>query len=190
MYEPLDIYAAFRKAQSEFKNRGYKLPKDFSKTLAKMTEQNKKALLKATDFFNTKWANIDPYEYFSAGFDVYKTFTYTKFFDEKVMALYKTKDKNRKRNMNVTKASLKKSSDWVKRYMKKNGIRSLKEYCRRRNGGVSLITEHYRINRVDKMFVVYLINKGVLRLTDSDRNLMPYVVEQYRECLMKLGELV
>lgn len=189
MFEQFDIYAAFRKAQAEFKNRGYRLPKDFSKTLAKMSEQNKKALSKATDFFNTKWTNIDPYEYFSVGFKVYKTFTYINFFDEKVMKLYKIEDKNRKREMRVTKASLKKSLIWVKDYMEENDIKSIRDYCRMKDGNVSVITKHYTSNRIDKMFVVYLIDKGVLRLTDSDRALMPYVVEQYRECLMKIKEM-
>jgi len=193
MYEPIDIYIEFRRAQSSASNRGFRIPKDFEAHLnKKMPKKNREALILATNFFNTKWMNVNPYNYFECGFELLKSFTYIQFFDQRVMNLYKTKDKNHKREMEIDKDDLKGSIEFVKNWISKyeDDILDLRGYCSLREGGRSKVVDHYLQNKVDKYFVVYMINKGYLRLTDEDRALIPYIVDQYRECLIKLKEMV
>jgi len=58
------VYYYFRKAQSETKNRGFRLPKDFETHLnKKFSKANREALILVTKYFNTKWENIDVYKY-------------------------------------------------------------------------------------------------------------------------------
>jgi hypothetical protein len=190
MYEPIDIYIAFRKAQADASNRGYRIPKNFEKHMeTKMSAKNREALLLSTKYFNTKWNNINIDRFFECGFEIFKSFSYMQFFNQKVLNLYKVKDKNLKREMDVNKKDLLKSFKWVKHWISKNEVLDLRGYCRLRDGSRSQVVEHYLHNHIDKYFVVQMIDKGYLKLTDEDRALVPYIVEQYRECLFKLEEL-
>jgi hypothetical protein len=188
MYEVIDIYVCFRKAQSNFLNRGYRIPKDFDAHLKKMNKRNRESLILITDYFNTKWSNIDPETYFECGFDILKSFSYVNFFDERVINLYKTKDKNRKREMTITKEEIQKSLNFSKKYMVKNGINHVKEYGRLRDGYESVPINHYLKNKVSKYFIVMLIKNGFLILNDDDRARIPYIIEQYNECVKEINE--
>ena len=195
MYETLDVYIAFRKAQAESNNRGYRIPKDFDKHInTKMSKKNREALILATKYFNTKWNNINPDRFFEYGFEIYKSFTYVQFFEEKVLNLYKTKDKNRKREMEIYKDAFSDSLKWVKYYTSKYNyneekIKGIRDYCNLREKNFSIPIQHYLHNKIDKYFLVFLISKGLLKLTDEDRAMIPYIIEQYRECLYKLKDL-
>lgn len=188
MYQIIDVYVAFRKSQANFLNRGYRIPKDFDSHLSKMNKKNSDALKLITDYFNTKWSNIDPETYFDCGFSLLKTFSYAHFFDERVINIYKTKDKNRKREMEITKDQILKSLKFAKNYILKNGIKDIKEYARLRDGNELVCIQHYLTNKVDKYFIVMLIKQGLLILKDGDKLKIPYIVEQYRECVEKLDE--
>ena len=49
------IYFQFRKAQADFHNRGFRMPKDFEKHFkTKLSIVNQKKLTKVTNWFNTK----------------------------------------------------------------------------------------------------------------------------------------
>jgi hypothetical protein len=184
MYEIKDIYYYFRKAQAESNNRGFRIPKDFEKHLKnKMSKKNVEALDLCTKYFNTKWQNIDPYLYFVCGFEIFKNFTYTQFFNPKVINLYKIRDKIKKRDLNEIKTSILKSSKFVLSFMKENNITLIK-YCYFSKNNRKIIIEHYLKNNICKFFISLLIKKGFLVLDDSDMVLIPYVSEQYREiCL-------
>lgn len=189
-YDPVDIYYYFRKAQSESKSRGFRMPKDFDSHLEKkFTEKNKEALLLATKYFNTKWINVDPYRYFKCGFELFKTFSYVMFFKSKVLKLYVEKDKNVKREMSVNKKQIAESVKFIKRYMKKNEIFMFDDYLAKRDGNRRVAIDHYMQNKVDKFLIVYLIKTGKLSLTDNDRAYMPYVVQQFREISEKVNEI-
>jgi hypothetical protein len=183
------IYGAFRKAQADYNNRGYRLPKDFEKHFnIKFKEVNKKSLIKITGWFLTKWQDIDPYEYFMCGFDLFKkNFTYAKFFNEKIILLYKTRDKNKKRNIQITKQALIRSALYVKKWMEKNNA-SLDEYMGTREGNQKIAVSHYLNNKIDAIFLVFLIQKGML-LTDNERGVIPYVHNKYRDIVCGLGEI-
>jgi hypothetical protein len=185
-----DVYIEFRRAQAQFKNRGYRIPKDFEKHLkTKMSDKNREALEMATKFFNTKWKNINIFKYMECGFNVYKTFTYTRFFDIKIMNLYKQRDKNLKREMVICKKSLRDSLLFVIQYIRDNKIESVSRYCMMKNGYVNIVIEHYLNNYVDKYFIVWLIKQKMLKLDDENLALVPYISELYRELLVKLDEV-
>lgn len=183
------IYKAFRKSQADYNNRGYRMPKNFEEHFnTKFKEQNKKALIKITGWFLTKWKDIDPYEYFTCGFELFKkSFTYTKFFNDKIILLYKTRDKNKKREIHITKQALIKSALFVKKWIEENNI-SFDEYLRIREGHQKIAVSHYINNSIDATFIVFLIQKGML-LTDTERSLMPYVQSNYRKITFGLNTI-
>jgi len=188
--EPVDIYYNFRKAQSESKGRGFRMPKDFDSHLEKkFSEKNREALLLATQYFNTKWTNVNIYRYMQCGFEMFKTFSYVKFFDPRIMRLYVQKDKNIKREMNVNKKAIIESVKFIKRFMKENNIHMLRDYLQLQNGYRKLIVDHYVHGSIDKYLLVWLVKSGKLILTDDDRACMTYIVHQYREIGEKLQEI-
>lgn len=182
------IYRAFRRAQSDFNNRGYKIPSDFENHFnTKFKENNKKELIKITGWFLTKWQNIDPYGYFLCGFELYKSFSYMKFFKDKILLLYMTKDQNQKREIKITKKGLINSAIFVKKWMNENNC-TLNEYMKLRDGKQLIAIDHYLKNHIDASFFLFLITKGMI-LTDQDRSLIPYIQINYRKISFGLNDL-
>lgn len=184
------IYFKFRKAQADFHNRGFRMPKDFETHFKKkLSTTNQEKLAKITGWFNTKWSNIDPYTYFKCGFDLYKkNFTYVKFFNEKIFLLYVQRDKIEKREVRVNKEKLINSAKFLKKYMQENEIYTLQEYIDTTDGNRKLAVTHYLKNKIDASFFVFLIKKG-MKLTDTDRGFIPYVSKHYRNINVMLNEL-
>ena len=190
MYSVEDIYGKFRAAQARFYNRGYKLPNDFEKHFTtKMSKSNTDNLIKLTKYFNTKWTNIDPDRYFDHGFGLYKTFTYSMFFNENILKFYIRKDKDIKREISNSKTNILQSAKFVKSYMKKEGIDDIKQYCRIREGSESIIIRHYIKGYVDKLFLSLMIQMRLVLLDDDDRALVPYIQEHYRKCCVVLNDM-
>lgn len=184
-----EVYANFRKAQSSSKNRPYRLPKDFNKFFeSRMSKANKDSLIMATQFFNTKWVNVDPFRYFECGFELYKSFTYSMFFKPNIINLYKQRDKMLKRDLNDVKSGILNSARYVKDYMIKENMPNLSAYCRTKIGDRSLVFHHYMANKIDKFFVVFLIKNGFFIINDDERPLMPYISEQYRDIVALMEE--
>jgi len=176
-----ETYRNFRKAQADHHNRGYRMPKNFEDHFKKkLNSINQKKLTKITGWFSTKWSNIDQYTYFKCGFDLYKhRFTYVKFFNEKILLLYKQRDKNDKREIRVNKTKLIESAKFLKKYMSNNEIFTLQEYIDTSDGNRKLAVTHYLKNKIDSFFFVFLLKKG-MRLTDIDRGYIPYISKHYR----------
>ena len=184
-----EVYTQFRKAQADNKNRPYRLPKDFESFFKnRMSKPNRDNLVLATQFFNTKWVNVDPFLYFQCGFELYKTFTYSMFFKPNIINLYKQRDKMRKRDLNDVKRGILDSAKFVRGYMNQLNIPNLTAYCRIRVDSRSLICIHYLENKIDKFFVVLLIRHGYIVLNDDERMMMPYVVGNYRDMVEKIEE--
>jgi len=184
-----DIYRAFRRSQADYNNRGYRMPNDFEKHFnTRFKETNKKALIKITGWFLTKWLNIDPYTYFSCGFELYKkNFSYAKFFKDKIFLLYKTRDKNRKRDIRITKKGLVESAIFVKKWMDQNKA-TLYDYMNARNGHLRIAVDDYIKDKIDAPFFVFLINKGMI-LTDMDRSHIPYIQKKFRIIQFGLNDI-
>jgi len=191
MYEIEKIYYNFRKAQSHANSKGFRMPKDFKSHFEKrMNSFTRETLRKITRYFNTKWNNIDPYNYFSCGFELYKTFSYNKFFDEKVLNLYIRRSNKEKREMELNKEKIKKSIAIIKLLMKKKEVSSIKDFCLIKNGkGCHYIIDLYVKDKIDKYTICWLINKGMLKLNDDDMVFIPYISEQYRNVLDTLKEI-
>lgn len=191
MMDAENVYYFFRKAQAESKGRGFRLPKDFETHLKnRFTDKNREALLLVTDFFNTKWENVDPLRYFQCGFELLKTFSYTKFFDPRVMRLYIQKDKNIKREMSNCKKEITESVVFVKKYMKRNNIIMFSDYIMKSSkDNRKIVIKHYLDNKVSKFFIVWMMKRGKLSISDNDRAFMPYISDQYREIRVKLDEI-
>jgi len=185
-----ETYYQFRKAQADFNNRGFRMPKDFEAHFKKkLSIVNQKKLAKATNWFNTKWSNIDPYVYFTCGFELYKKrFSYIKFFEEKILLLYIQRDKNEKRQIRVQKEKLIASAKFVKKYMRDNDMRTLNEYIDTNDGNQKLAVTHYLKNEIDASFFVFLLKKG-MKLTDIDRSFIPYVSKHYRTINVMLVDI-
>lgn len=187
---PEDIYYFFRKAQSENKGRGFRMPKDFESHLEKkFSKKNREALVMATGFFSTKWENVDPYRYFQCGFELLKTFSYINFFDPRVMRLYVQKDKNIKRESSDYKKDIVRSVTFIKKYMKMNNIIMFDDYLKITHENRKIIIKHYLANKISKFFIVWLMTLGKISLSDSDIAFMPYISDQYREIRVKLDDI-
>jgi hypothetical protein len=189
MYTEFDIYATFRKIQAEQKNRPYKLPKDWNRHFQNMSKANKENLSKMKDYMNTKWKNIDLEKYFRCGFELYKNFTYAKFFDQKIINLYISRDKTEKRDNELSKRSIIFSAKFVKKYMKENNINSLKKYAWMKNGFQHICVNHYIRNQIDEYFLVYLIMKKYCILEDEEKTKIPYVIDNFRKLKHKLNKI-
>jgi hypothetical protein len=181
------IYVEFRKAQSFSLDRGWRMPKNFEDHFERMNGLNRKALIKITGFFLTKWQNVNPYQYFLCGFELYSTFTYRMFFNEKILRLYIEKDKNKKRQIKITKVGIAKSALFVKNWMRENNA-SFGDYMRARNGTQRVAIEHYLENNIDAAFLVFMIRKGMI-LNDHDRSMVPYIQERYRKINFGLNDI-
>lgn len=184
------VYAEFRRAQADSKNRGYRLPKDFDSFLQKrMSKQNREALILATQFFNTKWVNVNPFAYFQCGFELYKTFSYSMFFRPNIINLYKQRDKMLKRDLDDAKKGIVESVKFVLSFMNEKKIPNLSAYCRIMIDNRSLPFLHYMNNHIDKFFIVFLIKNGYYRMSDDEMTLMPYISEHYRDMVIKFDEI-
>jgi hypothetical protein len=191
MRERQDVYVAFRKAQSLAKNRGYRLPKDWDTFYKKLSLKNRNTLTQITHWFNTKWKDIDPQKYFDCGFELFgKSFSYHKFAERPIINLYIQRDKAVKRDMKMSKKSIALSTKWVLKYMKESDIPTFFVYCNSRIGNRLLPIDHYLKNKIDGIFLTWLIkDKMIGALTDDERATIPYITENYRENVLKLEQI-
>ena len=186
MYDVFDIYKIFRKAQSEFSNRGYRLPKDWESHYAnKMVSENKRALETITGYFNTKWQSINPEQYFSTGFTLFgNRFSYRRFLDKKIILQYIQNDKNEKRKTGLLQEDIKTSASYVNRLMTNDGRGSkLIRYCNMNVGCIGKPVDDYIAGRITKTFMVLLIWHGIYKPTEEELNRMPYVTAHYHDII-------
>lgn len=197
MYTTWDIYCTFRKVQAQYAGRGYRLPKDWEKFLnEKLNVTSRENLQKLTDYFNTKWYNISPEKYFEAGFDLYKNFTYKDFFDKKIIKTYISNDKDKKRELNISKQGIINSIKHVYYLLSDEDTESiynmgfLRYYARMSfDGYMRQPIKDYLDNKITSLFLVWLINKGYIRLTEEERSILPYIVENYRTLKFRIEEI-
>ena len=179
MLSEFDIYCFFRKEQSIFLNRPYRLPKNWDKHFSKLSNKNKEMLTRITKYFNTKWSNIDPLLYFECGFSLFKkSFSYVKFLDEKIIKLYITRDKIKKRENIAVKNDMQNSIKFVRNYLNDTNNKLcilLTNYGKLKNGNISVAVEHYIENKIGKFFLVYLIMKGYITVNKFELNKLPYI---------------
>jgi hypothetical protein len=195
-YSIEDIYTSFRKSQAGYNSRPYKLPKDFNSFLDKrISEKNKQCLELAAKNFNTKWRHIDIDRFFTYGFELFgKNFTYTRFFDKRLVRFYIERDKVIKRSMTLTEDEINKSLMFIDSYIKEMGFNKsrlspLSQYCQSKDGNQSMPVVHFLKGKISKYIIVFLCNIGFLVLSDDDRILLPLIVENWRNYLEELKPL-
>lgn len=183
------VYSCFRKAQSEHKGRGYRLPKDwenfFNNRLSKLNRKNLRAI---TRFFNTKWSALDSQKYFECGFELFNNFTYHQFLDPRVIRLYIQRDKIGKIQANLSKKNLVNSALFVKQYMRDHNIRFFRSYAESVLNNQSLPIKHYIQNKIDHFFLTWLIRDGLVQIED-EKSKIPYIMDNYRASVVELREM-
>lgn len=177
MLKELDIYKTFKKVEAEKKGKEVRLPSSIPKNLS---DDNKNILSIITVYFNTKWANIDPEQYFNVGFSLWKTFSIPFFLREDIIKTYIAKDKSRKFNTKFSKQTLLESL----KYVKKSG--GVCEYCNTYYGVNSRPVLDYVRGKIDKFLLTYFIKYSILNLKETDKVLIPEVIENMRELSIPL----
>ncbi len=192
MITDYDVYVSFRKAQANYKNKAFRLPSDWDSFKEKrMSVKNKQCLDRVTDFFNTKWSNIDIDTYMECGFSIYKTFSYHMFLKRNVLDLYIENDKQRKRRIKVNKESLHDSFIHMRCVFCEplKGYSLLESYCRVKRGAEKMIIHDYLKNKIDPLLIVYCIYHKYLKLSDTDREKVYNISNRYRDLLEKMFEV-
>ena len=187
MYTDWDIYCAFRKAQANYLNRPYKLPNNWEKykrsgALSKKSLQNIELAVKK---FNGTWYKIDPERYFDTGFKLLGKFTYNRFFNPKIIKKYIQDDKMLKRVMRLNKQSMIESAKFVKRYMSKRTVNPklslVRQYTALTERNVHVPISHYLQGKIDKYFLVWLIRRGLIVLSEEEKTAhIPEIIENFR----------
>lgn len=176
MWTPKEVYIEFRKAQSRYNNKGFRLPKDWDKFFnEKLSKIQQEILIKMSNYLNTKWCDISISKYFDCGFELYKTFSYKNFFDRKVIKMYINKDKNEKRIYGNINKSLKDSM----KYYNMNYENITEVNTKKCDNGYRQIIKDYLDNKVSGIFIIWLIKRNFLKLTDEEKSLCPYITEQF-----------
>jgi len=183
-----DVYRCFRKAQSSHFNRGYRMPKDFDKHLMKMSKVNREALRTITGLFKTKWSRIDPIKYFKCGFELFNNFTYVQFLDKRILNLYIQRDKLEKRKSELNKMEMVRSAKFIREYMDSNNIRTFGIYCMMEKNGYNLVLTHYLKNKIDHFLFTWLMKRQLIRLTEDEKSLIPYIMNGYRDTFVQLED--
>jgi len=169
MYTTWDIYKTYRHVQASINQRGYRLPKDFNHFWNnKLKSHQRENIQTITNYFNTKWQDIDIEKYFEAGFQVYKNFSYHQFLDKKIIEMYKRLDKLEKIKSNYDKETILKDVKYILTTIDKNndlcktwGV--LKGYCRQKDDRyVSYPILDYVNNNISNITLTWLISEKIV----------------------------
>jgi len=182
-----DVYIMFRRAQARAYNRPYRLPKDFNQWLARSKSNIRENLETITKFFNTKWQNINPEDYFSIGFSLWKKFSYHQFLNPLIIRAYVERDKLKKRTTIGCKADILRSLKFIKNTY---GDISLKEYSNIWDGKIRQPVTDFLKNKIGKYIIAYMINKKYLILEDNERGLLSIIVNNYRNILSEMEDIM
>jgi len=188
-----DIYVTFRQAQARALSRPYRIPKDLSGHILKMPDKHRDNLEKITQHFNTVYHNIVPEKYFDCGFQLHsKRFSYNKFFDDKTMKLYITKDKNAKRDVELSKKNIIKSLKFVIKWIgdrRNKNISLLVQYSSMYDGNTYAPLKHYMQLKIDKYFFVWLMKERLITIQDYMKLDIPIIVDNYRNLSYDLATI-
>lgn len=178
-----EVYETYRRVQGRQLGRGYKLPKDFNEWYMNAPKPTQDGLDMVTKYFNTKWQNVVPEDYFAAGFNLWKNFSYHQFTNPKVLNMYIDKDKLKKRSLMGCKADLTKSRSYI---VATHGVLSPNEYCRMADGKLSQPVSDFINNKIGPYFLSWLIYKRLLVLQDHERSMVSLITNNYRNYVAEL----
>lgn len=195
MYNVSDVYTIFRKVQSRYCSRAFRLPKDINARIEKLPEVQRKNIEHLTNRFITRWHNIDPEKYFESGFELFKdSFTYIKFLHPKIILHYIEKDKNNKRTTYNIQKNIVDSIKFINTWMKDKNIRKdlslLSQYCMMTDDNMKAPVKHYLLGKIDKHTVVWFIYRKMLFVTVDDDGFLPYIEENYRQYVQDIEGII
>ena len=184
MYTPQNIYYYFKKAA----NRPFRMPKDFDQYLEnKITGKNKENLTKITQFFNTKWMNIDPLKYFQTGYQLLnKGFSYHKFFEQRILDFYIQSDKVSKMSLDVDKKKIINSFNFII----ENKDCPYLVYIDKILDDKPILLVNYLSNNIDKFTFFYFVYTGQIKMKDDYWALVPEINNNINELKVKIEELL
>jgi len=192
--EVKDVYISFRQAQSRSLQRAYRLPKNWDGFFLKMNPVNRELLEAITGSFNTRWQNIDMDRFFDCGFDLYGSkFTYTKFFDRKILLLYISKDKILKQQKKETLETFEKSKKFMEKWVMdrphREDVSLVKQYCMMKDDNIKAPIRHFLKNKIDTYYITWLISRKYLKLTEEEKVLIPFVIQKYWRIIGEMKKL-
>ena len=190
-----DVYIKYQQARARFTSRPYRIPKKWDAVWAKMSEPQVYNVEMITKAFNTRWQNVDIDKYFDIGFQLFgKGFTYTKFYDRRILLSYIEKDKQSKRQKTNILESYNKSNEYVIEWLNKRPHRDdlsiYKQYCMMNDNGIKAPIKHYLSNHIDKYMLTWLINRKYLSLEEHEKSLVPIITENYWTLSEEINEIV
>ena len=141
-------------------------------------------------YFTTRWQRVNPARYFDCGFEIYKERYYYAFFTAPViLKLYINKDKHQKRDIQFNKKNIFESAKYIKTFMKDENIPSFVVYCHTVIDNIHLPVKHYLDNKIDGFFLTWLMYSKAVDLSEDEKALIPYVLQNYRMNIDKLRDL-
>lgn len=192
MYDVLTVYVKFRLARMEATKTYRRMPKNIKEHYENLNDSQKFHFENITKVFNESLYDIDPYDYFICGFELYgpKGFSYNRFLHSDVIATYRQKEKSKNLQMRYLVESFKKSYDFMKNYMEKKSYRSSMfiAYCNLYENDMKAPLYHFKISYVNKYFLCWLIECKYLILTNEERSDIQSVMEKYRTYIGELKE--
>lgn len=167
-------------------NRGFRLPRNWElHKVEKMNAMTVSKLQQAADCFNTRYQNVDMNKYMAVGFELYTGFSYHLLLDEKVIEMYKRKEKVRMRDLTINKEKVVESCKYIKQYMRDkeliNGYNKLETFCKLKDGAMHIAVSSYFKGRLDNVTMAYLMYKNYLKITDDERGMLVNISNNYRE---------
>jgi hypothetical protein len=179
-----EVYISFQQARARNCNRPYRVPKDWDKVWAKLIGKQMYNLEMVTVAFNTRWQNVNMDKYFDCGFKLFgNSFSFLKFYDRRILTMYINEDKQQKRKEGNVKTIMTNSLDFIHDWMGDKQYRSdismYSQYCRMNDNGMRAPIKHYINNDIDKHTLSWLICQKYLVLEDTERGLIPLVIENY-----------
>ena len=180
MIEEKDVWYNFQLAKG--KNVDYPSDRKWESIKKRLSQKNKENIEEIVKYFNTIWQNINIYTYFQTGCNLWKTFSYDQFLNPKIVELYKKRDKSKKRKK-VSNKDLLQSVTFVI-----NNNYTLKEYGQEKIENLSLPVYDYLEGNIDCLLVVYMIEKGMLKLDKYEWDFIPYITDRYNELRKQLKE--
>ena len=180
------LYLEYLKLKGTINNRPYRLPKDPDLSLEKLRQANQSnydRIKTLSDYFNTRWQNIDPIKYLETGFKLFPKFTYANFLNDKILKQYIQSDKIQKFHCEASKKQILKSFKFIKETIKKNSLRSVLEYCKLKDEFSLDIVNDYIKGHIDPYTLLYLLlKKYVILSIDEKEKLVDFLnnISKYR----------
>ena len=161
-YEPLEIVNLFKTIKGQ----------KTVKKLPKIKPENLKNIQDLTNAFNTKWCNITPSVYFETGLKLWKSFSYSKFLDKKVLTEYIKKNKKwRRRDFGI---------DDIKdsfKHIELSQYTSLYQYCNDKVDNICLPVYDYIHHDIDKILMSYILYKKLVTLNEIELMYVDSIVQ-------------